>query len=409
MWTAFKSENEYWAGLKEFPGLGRKLRILACPANESGCSYYRAILPISKLGELFSNCVETRVNLNPLGVDPKTGKVDSAWAYEDMHWADVILISNIHNFGGPYTARVAGLGIEFGKFVQMDTDDLLTDLYPEHKLYSVYKDNKLDEITKYIYQNVHLVTVTQNKFAHTIKGFIGNILAVVKNSIDYRLPCWNHPVTKSPRQCRISYLAGTHHLVDVPVFAGVPAIVNQKVGRENVIFSFAGLPPPPEGGKAKDWQHDTWTKYISTFMRGYNGPPNYEIRYALPPNAYGLLLTDSNISIAPLALNNFNMAKSEIKVAESGRYAVPLVATNVGCYDETIINGETGYLINPHKDQRLEWADRLSKLAKDKSLREKMGNNLKKITDVYFDINNVVYERLVLYQKVFEELRFKIK
>lgn len=144
-------------------------------------------------------------------------------------------------------------------------------------------------------------------------------------------------------------------------------------------------------------------------MRGYNGPPNYEIRYALPPNAYGLLLTDSNISIAPLALNNFNMAKSEIKVAESGRYAVPLVATNVGCYDETIINGETGYLINPHKDQRLEWADRLSKLAKDKSLREKMGNNLKKITDVYFDINNVVYERLVLYQKVFEELRFKIK
>lgn len=103
------------------------------------------------------------------------------------------------------------------------------------------------------------------------------------------------------------------------------------------------------------------------------------------------------------------MAKSEIKVAESGRYAVPLVATNVGCYDETIINGETGYLINPHKDQRLEWADRLSKLAKDKSLREKMGNNLKKITDVYFDINNVVYERLVLYQKVFEELRFKIK
>jgi hypothetical protein len=42
---------------------------------------------------------------------------------------------------------------------------LLTDLYEGHRLYGVYKEHKLDEITKAIYANSDLVTVTQRKFA----------------------------------------------------------------------------------------------------------------------------------------------------------------------------------------------------------------------------------------------------
>ena len=87
-----------------------------------------------------------------------------------------------------------------------------------------------------------------------------------------------------------------------------------------------------------------------------------------------------DVAIAPLQMNTFNDSKSECKVAECGRYGIPLVASNVGCYDETIINGETGYLIDP-ANTRSDWIRILTKMAKDKKGREEMGCNLKVVTD----------------------------
>jgi hypothetical protein len=80
-----------------------------------------------------------------------------------------------------------------GKFIHFDTDDLLTELYDEHHLIDVYKNQGLSELTKHLYYNSHLVTVTQVKFAERIKPFCRGILAIVKNAIDYNLPNWNHP------------------------------------------------------------------------------------------------------------------------------------------------------------------------------------------------------------------------
>ena len=107
----------------------KKLRILGFKANDGGCAYYRMIMPFEKLAELYSDEVEVRLDDNPLGMDVKTGQWIPNWTFENMKWADVIIINNISNFGGNYAARVAGKAKEFGKFLQMDTDDLLTGLY----------------------------------------------------------------------------------------------------------------------------------------------------------------------------------------------------------------------------------------------------------------------------------------
>ena len=69
---------------------------------------------------------------------------------------------------------------------------------------------------------------------------------------------------------------------------------------------------------------------------------NWNVHPALPADKYGAMYANMDIAIAPLQMNAFNDSKSEIKVAECGRYKVPLIASNVGCYDETIINGQTG-------------------------------------------------------------------
>ena len=376
-----------------------KLKILACPANEGGCAYYRIIAPYKKLQELYPNDVEIRWNKNPLGMDEKTGQWQQGWDFADMKWADIIVLNNLANFGGNYTARIVGKGKEFGKFVHYDTDDLLTNLYEGHRLYGVYKEKGLAEITKFIYSHSDLVTVTQRKFAERIKPFCNHTLAVVKNAIDYNLPCWNMQRVGPPKKkfCRFGWAGGIHHEQDVKYFSGVPHFVNQRVGRENCRWDFYGHPPP--NTPKDDWQLTVWSNYKDILLRGFKGAPNFGIHYALGPDRYGQFFTNMDIALAPLEPNEFNDSKSEIKVAECGRYGVPLIASNVGCYDEWIIDGETGYLIDPKKGVS-EWVKVLTKVGKDHNLRRRMGENLRKITDENFDMNKVVGQRLDLYREL---------
>jgi len=381
----------------------KKLKILAAPANEGGCAYYRVIAPIKKLVELYPDKVEMRFNLNPLGIvesGENKGQWQKDWDFEDMKWADVVWTNNISNWGGPYTARLVGKAKEFGKFVHYDTDDLLTDLYKGHRLYDTYKERGLEEITKFIYSHSDLVTVTQRKFAERVKEFCGGVLAIVKNAIDYNLPCWNVPKRPSPRKkmTRVGWAGGIHHEEDVKEFAGVPHMVNGRVGRQNVHWGFYGAPLPSPDNKSNEWQHQVWKNYKNILLSGFRGQPNWQIYNALSPDSYGGIYAQMDLAIAPLQMNAFNDSKSEIKVAECGRYKVPLIASDVGCYDETIINGKTGYLLPPDASKS-DWVKVLTRCIKNPEHVKEMGENLHTITEEYFDLNKVSKHRLELYEQ----------
>jgi len=154
-----------------------------------------------------------------------------------------------------------------------------------------------------------------------------------------------------------------------------------------------------------DWQVDVWKGYKKHLVGAMKGRKNWSIHYAMPPHTYGGMFANMDIAIAPLQMNAFNDSKSEIKVAECGRYSVPLVASNVGCYDETITNWENGYLVPPHAS-KMTWTKVLTRLVKEHSLRKRMGRNLKEITDEVFDINKVVHQRVDLYEECFKALKF---
>jgi len=141
---------------------------------------------------------------------------------------------------------------------------------------------------------------------------------------------------------------------------------------------------------------------------GFKKASNWSIGQALPPDRYGSMYANMELAIAPLQMNAFNDSKSEIKVAECGRYKVPLIASNVGCYDETIINGRTGFLIDPDAPKS-EWIRILTKCIKNPKLVERMGENLYEVTEEYFDINKVVKHRLELYEECFKLLRERNK
>jgi len=386
-----------------------KLKILCIPANEGGCSYYRIISPYKKLEELYPDQVEIRWNKNPLGIDEKTGQWIPNWDFADMKWADIVFTQNLCNYGGNYTARIIGKAKEFGKFVHYDTDDLLTNIYTGHRLYHVYKEKGLEEITKFIYHHSDLVTVTQSKFAARVASYCGpnTKLAIVKNTIDYNLPCWNMPRIEKPRKnfTRFGWVGGIHHEQDLKYFSGVPHLVNQRVGRENCRWDFYGH--PPKGTPEDDWQVDVWKKYQQIILRGFKGVGNWAIHYALMPDRYGSMFTNMDVALAPLEMNEFNDSKSEIKVAECGRYKIPLIASNVGCYSEWIKDGETGFLIDPKKGIP-EWIRVLTLCAKNPELVKRMGENLHKITEENFDMNKMVKSRIDLYREVMNGVQNKV-
>jgi glycosyltransferase involved in cell wall biosynthesis len=397
MKIATPEEVSKWKGF--FPD-GRKLKILVVPANEGGCAYYRAWSPYQKLAELYPNVVEIKFDKNPLGVDEEKGGLNPDYDHENIKWSDVVVMNNISNFGGPYTTRVCGITKELGKFFHMDTDDLLTELYEGHRLSDVYKEKGLSEMTKFIYSNSDLVSVTQQKFAERISPFCNKKLAVVKNAVDYNLPAWNYEHMPNPRKkgVRVCWAGGIHHEEDVKEFSGVPSFVNGRVGRENVTWNFYGAPPPVSEDHPRDWQHDVWDNYRKIIMRGFKGGKNWHIYNAMPAHEYGRLYSVNDVAIAPLQMNAFNDSKSDIKVAECGRYGLPLIASDVGCYNETIKNGETGYLLPPNAPHK-EWVSVLTKAFKNKKHLKEMGQNLKKIVDEYYDLNKVVHFRLVMYKE----------
>ena len=390
-----------------------KLKILACPANEGGCAYYRVILPCNKLQELHSDEVEVRMDLNPLGWDKDamhedgSGKVHLLKDYtgENLEWADIVFTQNIHNFGGNYTFELMHRAATAGKLTHYDNDDLLTDLYGGHRLFDAYKDNNLAELTKNIYGFVDIVSVTQRKFAERISDHVGRALVIIKNAIDFNLPCWNEPKLKTRKGVtRVGWVGGIHHEEDVKEFPGVAMAVNSRAGAENVHWGWYGRPPMPineaTGQPEPDWQQEVWVNYEKFLSRGIRHR-NFQVFGAMPAEHYGKMYTNIDVAIAPLQMNNFNDSKSEIKVAECGRYGIPLIASNVGCYDETIINGQTGYLISPD-NPRKEWVSRLTKVIKDPKHRIEMGRNLQKIVNENFDINKNVYGRIKLYREIID-------
>jgi len=78
-----------------------------------------------------------------------------------------------------------------------------------------------------------------------------------------------------------------------------------------------------------------------------------------------------DIAIAPLIETGFNQCKSDIKIKEYAALGIPVIATRVKPYSESVKEGYTGFLANTGK----EWFDSLELLIKDKDLRLRLGKN----------------------------------
>ena len=110
------------------------------------------------------------------------------------------------------------------------------------------------------------------------------------------------------------------------------------------------------------------------------------------------IIASIDINLAPLEESIFNEAKSENKWVEAALCKVVTVASNFGAFKTCIRDGVDGLLCDSEKD----WYDKLSKVIKDSSYREKIANEAfnqvikKKVT---------TYTGLGLYEFIQSKLR----
>jgi hypothetical protein len=76
-----------------------------------------------------------------------------------------------------------------------------------------------------------------------------------------------------------------------------------------------------------------------------------------------------HIGLAPLEYNVFNYCKSAIKAVEYAALGIPCLASAGPTYDHTVIQGDTGYLLDKPED----WYAALTSLYEDPWMRTKMG------------------------------------
>jgi len=100
-------------------------------------------------------------------------------------------------------------------------------------------------------------------------------------------------------------------------------------------------------------------------------------------------LIGCDIGLAPLEDNNFTKGKCGFKILQYQAAGLPVIASPVGVNAELIRNGTNGYYAATITD----WADKLSSLIKDISLRTRMGQSARQ-TVLSFDLD-VIGPRLV--------------
>ena len=81
------------------------------------------------------------------------------------------------------------------------------------------------------------------------------------------------------------------------------------------------------------------------------------------------IVASLDINLAPLEDSLFNRAKSENKWVEAALCKVPTVASDIGAFQEMIVDGKDGFLCKNEKD----WFSILDKLIVNKELRKKIG------------------------------------
>ena len=146
---------------------------------------------------------------------------------------------------------------------------------------------------------------------------------------------------------------------------------------------------------------EDYLKWLDKFERGtYENEGNFARRWTQKANIYANVLDEADIVIAPLADNDFNKMKSNLKQVECWSRKLPVICSDVIPYNVDGKHMENCILI-PHKpNEKKLWFKSLKKLILDEKLRKTLGKNLYKDFSKKYNLKEVTKKRAEFYMGI---------
>jgi len=364
-----------------------RLNLLFIPRDNKGCGFYRMMVPANEIKR--QNLADVVLNFG--------------WDWKMVEWAHIIVVQRM-------TDSKAYEGIEqarsIGKKVIFELDDYTSAVAPNRKAFQFWSPMgpNFARCMK-IMQNCDAVQTTTNRLRNEFVLWNPQV-GVLPNYLDRTLwdvPAWtathwdNYYKKKNDGIIRIGWVGASGHYEDLQMVEQIITKLCHKY--PNVHFCLMGS--HGESSKGPNLFRNITPTTAACSHCGEGGQlekiPGIEILY------YPSKLKECafDIGIAPLIETSFNQCKSDIKIKEYAALGIPVVATRMKPYSESVKEGYTGFLASTGK----EWFDYLELLIKDKELRHRLGRNQYR----WYRENTIdkhIHEWMDFYQKVIS-FRFK--
>jgi glycosyltransferase involved in cell wall biosynthesis len=302
-------------------------------AGYDGCGYYRMQLPAENLRRQQFWQTDADVILS------------SGWAENDVIVGQRIYMNEE---GASPVLNFIKICQDPATIAVFEMDDNLMATPESNPAFEVFSDEAVQQNLKACASMADLVTVSTEPLRDVMLAYNPNV-EVVPNFIDAEMLRVERLRLKLPT---IGWAGSSTHSDDF-------AVLGDAIG-EAMLMQPKSLACIMGGEKSYDM-----------------GIPKNRLkrfRWVSNPRQVSRFTREFDIGIAPLAKNQFNESKSHIKVLEYAALGIPTVASNVTAYNEMVIDGVTGFLVDTPK----EWRDALLTLLNDEELRERMGRAARK-------------------------------
>lgn len=151
--------------------------------------------------------------------------------------------------------------------------------------------------------------------------------------------------------------------------------------------------------------NEDYYDWLMNFERNvkYDNEGNFARRWTEKANTYANVLNETDIVIAPLADNEFNYMKSNLKQVECWSRKLPVVCSDIPPYNVDGRNMENCILIPAKKNAHKYWIRALKKLILDADLRKRLGEQLYEDFKEEYHLTNVTKIRVDLYKDVIKK------
>jgi len=413
-----------------------KLNILIVNSDDQGVGHFRSIWPAQQIQKQFKEKVNIKVSKNP-NLDPEyLSKFDiihfhrnlgayekSETLFKELKERGITLICDIDDYWNPPST---------------------------HPLYSIIKNDKMDEKIKRNLELADYITTTTNIFADKIRSEIKDAkVYVIPNALNMNDKMWKSEVEENTAdKVRIAWIGGSSHLHDLkllePSFTKINNSASLKDKYQVVMCGFDTrgtmteiMPDGQKRTRPIEPKESVWVDFENIFTSNYklveDNPKykewlgkfkreeflgeydnNYIRRWTLPLTKYGFHYDYCDVCLAPIAETTkhvtekgqemyvdhvFNLVKSELKIIEAGMKKKVLIAQDFGIYKEMIEHGKTGLLVS---DNKKGWYKEIKKVIEDKDLREELANNLHEWVMERYTLEGVTVDRMKIYEEIID-------